>query len=34
LFKDRRKIEGDEKMAPADKAKALADVDKKLSELK
>jgi phosphonate transport system substrate-binding protein len=34
LFKDRRKIEGDERMAAADKAKALAEIDKKLADLK
>ena len=34
LFKDRRKIESDERMAAADKAKALAEIDKKLADLK
>jgi phosphonate transport system substrate-binding protein len=34
LFKDRAKIEGDDKLAAADKAKQLADIDRKLAALK
>jgi phosphonate transport system substrate-binding protein len=34
LFKDRRKVEGDDKLAAADKAKQLADIDKQLAALK
>ncbi|APW42145.1 phosphonate ABC transporter substrate-binding protein [Rhodoferax saidenbachensis] len=33
LFKDRRKVENDEQLAAADKAKQLADIDKKLAAL-
>jgi len=34
LFKDRMKIETDERMAAGEKAKALADIDRRLAELK
>jgi phosphonate transport system substrate-binding protein len=34
LFRDRRKIESDEKLAADDKAKQLADIDRKLAALK
>ena len=34
LFKDRRKVEGDDKLAAADKAKQLAEIDKQLAALK
>jgi phosphonate transport system substrate-binding protein len=34
LFRDRRKIEGDDKMAADERAKALAEIDKKLAALK
>lgn len=34
LFRDRRKIEGDDKMAADEKAKAMAEIDKKLAALK
>jgi phosphonate transport system substrate-binding protein len=34
LFKDRRKVESDDKLASDDKAKQLADIDRKLAALK
>jgi hypothetical protein len=34
LFKDRRKVEGDEKLSAAEKTKQLADIDKQLAALK
>jgi len=34
LFRDRRKIEGDDKLSADDKAKALGEIDKKLAALK
>jgi phosphonate transport system substrate-binding protein len=34
LFKDRRKVEGDDKLSAADKTKQLADIDKQLAALK
>jgi len=34
LFRDRKKVEGDEKMSADDKAKALAEIDRKLAALK
>lgn len=34
LFRDRRKVEADDKLAAADKAKQLADIDQKLAALK
>jgi phosphonate transport system substrate-binding protein len=33
LFKDRRKVEGDDKLAADEKAKLLADIDRKLAQL-
>ena len=34
LFKDRVRIETDERMAASEKTKALAEIDRKLAELK
>ena len=34
LYKDRVKIESDERMGAAEKTKALAEIDRKLAELK
>jgi len=34
LFKDRRKVEGDDKLSAAEKTKQLADIDKQLAALK
>jgi phosphonate transport system substrate-binding protein len=34
LYKDRRKVEGDDKLAEADKARQLAEIDRKLAVLK
>ena len=34
LFKDRRKLESDDKLSATDKARQLADIDQKLAALK
>ena len=34
LFRDRRKVEGDEKLSADEKAKLVAEIDRKLAALK